>query len=125
MLDIVAHSPNWTRGVVRAWKEGCDDAMHGLESRTSLRTLVAALSDPVAWGQVILSLGDNLAEVLSTEIGRARLKPLNTVCRRAAGWQFATGSTWRRRYIESGRNFSDADSRLADAGVIAAGLRFH
>ena len=43
---------------------------------------------------------------------------------RGASWRLATGTTWRRRHIESRRNPSDADGRLADGGTIAAGQRF-
>ena len=63
---------------------------------------------------ISLVLGDNLAEVLSFERGRARDHGLNAYCRQAAGLQIALNCRWRRRYVETDRNASDHDSRLAD-----------
>ena len=76
-------------------------------------------------GTELVSLGDNMSELLSTECGRARDRALNSTCRHAAAWQLAAGVVWRRRHVESKRNPSDADSRLALDGLLAPGQRFH
>ena len=56
-------------------------------------------------------------------IGPARAKDhgLNALCRRAFSLQMVHGLRLIRRYLESGRNLTDDDSRLADHGIIRAG----
>eukprot|EP00959_Pyramimonas_sp_CCMP1952_P315204 6597576-Pyramimonas_sp.AAC.1 len=54
------------------------------EARIALVGLHHAVRDPASHGGVVLSLGDNLSEVLATERGRAHDPALNSVCRRAA-----------------------------------------
>ncbi len=53
--------------------------------------------------------------------GRAKCHELNNLCRHVAALQLAANVDWRRRRIVSASNPSDADSRLADAGVLSAG----
>ena len=74
---------------------------------------------------VVASLGDNIAEVLATDAGRARDHDLNTLCRRSVGEQLFWGLSWRRRYLRSSDNPSDDDSRLADDQLIRPGRVFH
>ena len=62
-----------------------------------------------------------MAEVLSFERGRPRDHGLNAYCRQAAGLQIALNVRWRRRYVETDRNASDCDSRLADRGLLQPG----
>ena len=56
---------------------------------------------------------------------RSRNKALLWLCRRAAAYILACGLIWRLRYSESKRNPTDADSRLADEGLIAPGVTQH
>ena len=72
-------------------------------------------------GHFLLSLGDNMAEVLAFERGRAVNWELNSLCRVAASRQLGCQIVWRRRHVESERNPSDADSRLADRGLLFPG----
>eukprot|EP00974_Lingulodinium_polyedra_P070339 6806369-Lingulodinium_polyedra.AAC.1 len=53
--------------------------------------------------------------------GRAVCKELLSLCRVAAAYQLAAAIVWVVRYLESKRNPTDHDSRLADAGLIRAG----
>ena len=64
-----------------------------------------------------------MAEVLSTEKGRAVDVGLGSVCRRSAAVQVATGIRWRRRYVDTARNVSDGGSRKALLGVYRPGQR--
>lgn len=68
-----------------------------------------------------MSLGDNLAEVLSQERGSARSWELNAMCRVAVSLDVACSVRWACRYVESARNPSDRDSRVADRGLLARG----
>lgn len=72
----------------------------------------------------VLSLGENFSEVLAKSTGRARHRALQSVGRQLAAKRIGHGLQVRRRYIESGRNFSDRDSRLADEGRLEPGQRF-
>ena len=45
----------------------------------------------------------------------------NCVSRQSCAIQLATGIQWARRWVESERNVTDKDSRLADDGYISAG----
>ena len=65
-----------------------------------------------------------MAEVCASSVGRAKDYALNGHCRRAAGVELLTGMRRRRRYVETGRNPSDGDSRLADAGLLLPGQHF-
>ena len=69
----------------------------------------------------ILSIGDNMAEVCAFDRGRARDHGLNAQCRQATALQLALNARWMRRYVETDRNASDTDSRLADRGLLASG----
>eukprot|EP00959_Pyramimonas_sp_CCMP1952_P290635 6078970-Pyramimonas_sp.AAC.1 len=47
---------------------------------------------------IVVSLGDNMADVLATERGRASDFGLNALCRQSCAWQWAAGVDWRRRH---------------------------
>ena len=131
----------WTRLVVGAWR--APDFIHNLECSTSLiglydgcqavdrrRELDAGeFGDHGAgvtlWDTVVLSVGDNMADLLSTDNGRATNRNLNCLCRRSAGAQGQHRVRWRRRFVGSQRNASDGDSRLADDGVLQPCQCFH
>ncbi len=70
---------------------------------------------------VLVSVGENPAQVLARGVGRAKCPDLNKLCQHVAALQLAADVDWRRRHIVSASNPSDADSRLADAGVLSAG----
>ena len=70
-------------------------------------------------------VGDNYSEILAVEPGRAKNRAPNTACQHAAALQFVSGNRWPRRHVSTKDNFSDADSRLADAGLLAPGQRLY
>ena len=113
----------WRRVVVGAWSS--QSAIHNLEARTSPMGLSALASDTANLSTEILSIGDNMAEVLATEAGRARNAELNVTCRRACAIQVGAQIRWPRRRAGSARNISDEDSRLADIGAIRPGQAFY
>ena len=96
-------------------------AIHNKECRAALLTLKRAVVSNHAAGHNVLSVGDNLSEILSTTKGRARDRELNSLCRGSCALSLSSDVGWRRRHIESARNFADADSRLADAGLVRPG----
>ena len=106
----------WQPLVAGAWRHY--NRIHDRECRTSLWALRRECALGANRGSTVLSIGDNLSEVLALERGRARNRDLNAVCRQACGLRLATGIAWRRRHVESERNVSDADSRLA-APIVA------
>eukprot|EP00969_Alexandrium_andersonii_P231711 10232627-Alexandrium_andersonii.AAC.1 len=55
------------------------------------------------------------------ERGRARNFELNGLRRHAAAAQAACSITWRRRHVCAHVNAADADSRLAERGVLVPG----
>ena len=91
------------------------------ESAAELLGLRRAGRDPRYYGRKLLSIGDNMASVLSYEKGRARNWHLRQNCRIAAAYQLGCEIQWRHRYTESKRNPTDEDSRLADRGALAPG----
>eukprot|EP00959_Pyramimonas_sp_CCMP1952_P251946 5264192-Pyramimonas_sp.AAC.1 len=58
---------------------------------------------------------------MATEKGRAVNHGMNALCRRAAALQLGAEVRWVRRCVESERGPTDADSRLADKGILKAG----
>ncbi|CAK0901720.1 unnamed protein product [Prorocentrum cordatum] len=117
--DELLDGARWSRVLVGAW--GRREAIHMKECRFSLAGLRHAVADPRAPGCQVLSAGDNLSEIMATEEGRAVDHGLNALCRRAAALQLGAEIRWVRRHVESERNPTDADSRLADKGVLKAG----
>ena len=73
---------------------------------------------------IVLSIGDNLSEILASDKGRSSDPVTNAQLRRAAGLTAAAGISWRRRHIETGRNPTDKGSRIADDGELAPERRF-
>ena len=62
-----------------------------------------------------------MSEILASDKGRSHPPVLNALLRRAAGLCVVSGIGWRRRHIETGRNPTDAGSRLADSGLLRPG----
>ncbi|CAK0838390.1 unnamed protein product [Prorocentrum cordatum] len=117
--DTLVAPTRWRRLLVGAWQRR--EAIHMKEARIALVGLYHAVRDPASHGGVVLSLGDNLSEVLATERGRAHDPALNSVCRRAAAVELGAEVRWVRRYVETDRNPTDSDSRLAEQGILAPG----
>lgn len=117
--DAVIALDRWGRLIVGAWRH--EAATHLKEARASLLGLKRSSRDPRLHGHFLLSFGDNMAEVLAFERGRAVNWELNSLCRVAASRQLGCQIVWRRRHVEFERNPSDADSRLADRGFIFPG----
>ena len=107
--------------VVGAWRD--HSVIHMKEARIALLGLKVFSRQPGAAHSEVLSLGDNMDDVLVHDRGRARNHALNAVCRRGCPYRLALNVEWRRRYIETSRNPSDWDSRLADRGGLRPGER--
>ncbi|CAK0839789.1 unnamed protein product [Prorocentrum cordatum] len=117
--DELLDSARWPRVLVGAWDRR--EAIYMKKRCVSLAGLRHAVADPRAHGCQVLSVGDNLSEIMATEEGRAVDHCLNALCRRAAALQLGAEIRWVRRCVESERNPTDADSRLADTGILKAG----
>lgn len=104
---------HWRRVVVGAWKR--PEPIHLLEACRTLMGLRREVCQGVS-DSIVVSLGDNLAEVSAFEAGRAFDLALNRLCRQAAALALVSHVAWRRCYIPPARNPSDHDSRLADLG---------
>ena len=107
------------RVVVGAWRDA--GSIHLKEGRTSLMALRREARTPASHGLTILSLGDNMSELLAQDRGRAADHALNALCRRSASYQLGCGLRWRRRHVDTKENPSDEDSRLADRGGLRPG----
>lgn len=112
----------WPRLIAGAWKSS--GTIHCKEARAALVGLRRECSDHRSHGHLLLAFGDNLAEVLAFDRGRARDFELQSLVRRACAWQLAADVKWARRYVETSRNPSDWDSRLANRGVLRPGAIF-
>jgi hypothetical protein len=98
------------------------EAIHNKEARSALQGLRRASRRGNAHNKQVLSLGDNMSELLATEFGRARNHELNALCRRSAVLQMSSNIIWKRRHVISEENAADGDSRLADLGIIKPGV---
>ncbi|CAK0875589.1 unnamed protein product, partial [Prorocentrum cordatum] len=86
------------------------------EGRASLFGFRRATRTRHNHGKRVASLGDNLVSICAFEKGRAKSWALNSLARRAAGYQIAARVRWHSRHIESKRNAADAGSRLHQSG---------
>ena len=109
----------WRRLVAGAWRR--PGKIHCKEARAALLGLQREAADPASHGAVVLSFGDNLAETLAFDRGRAKDWELLALVRKGSAFQLGADLRWARRYIETKRNPSDADSRIADRGGLAPG----
>ena len=116
---VVVDPRSWRRVLVGAWSR--PEVIHCCEVRASLLTLRRATRDVRNHGRQLVSIGDNLSEILATERGRGHNYELNAQVRRAAALQIGTGMIWRRRHVPTDLNVTDADSRLADDGLLQPG----
>ena len=73
-------------------------------------------------GRRVLMLSDNLASIGAFGKGRG-VGGLAPLCKRAAAYRLGGEIQWRLRYIETGRNPADADSRLRPGQLIPAEVR--
>ncbi|CAK0844871.1 unnamed protein product [Prorocentrum cordatum] len=119
--DSLVDPRDWSLIVEGAWRRG--GPIHLLEGRVALGGLRHAARQVDCHGSRVLSLGDNMSELLSIEKGRAVDLGLACLCRRAAAYQIACGISWRRRHLDTDRNLSDAGSRKALQGVYRPGQR--
>ena len=117
--DSIAEAGRWRTLLAGGWSEHRN--IHIQEARIALLGLRRDSRRTDVRNCELLSLGDNLSEVLSFERGRSRDYGLNALARRACAYQISMNVRWRRRYIETAWNASDADSRLADRQIISAG----
>ena len=117
--DSIAEAGRWRTLLAGGWTD--HRCIHIQEARVALLGLRRDSRRIDVRDCQVLSLGDNLSEVLSFERGRSRDLGMNALARRACAYQISMNVHWRRRYIETARNASDADSRLADRQIISAG----
>ncbi|CAK0850565.1 unnamed protein product, partial [Prorocentrum cordatum] len=108
--------PSWgepgRRRAAAAGAWGKPYKIHNLEARAALMGFEDFCKDPANHSRVLLSLGDNMSEVLAMDRGRARSRELMALARRAAALQAAANARCARRHIETERNPSDYGSRL-------------
>jgi len=117
--DAWVQPQRWQRVVAGAWRSR--GKIHCLEARAALVGLRREAVDPKRHRRTLLSLGDNLPEVLSFDRGRAKDWELLSLVRRGCAYQVGANIRWCRRYVESGRNPSDADSGIACRGGLRPG----
>ena len=107
--DDCLQQSHWTLLLRGGWRYAAP--MHLKEGRASLLGLEFAALEDDCFEKRVLGFGDNLSEICATEKGRAADPALRVLLKRALGTTVACGIRWRRRYVESERNPSDADSR--------------
>ncbi len=79
-------------------------AIHHGEARAALLELRREAGQAGSHGGLLLSLGDNMAEILDIETGRAKERGLLAQAGEAAALQTASGRGLRRRCVETGPN---------------------
>ena len=99
--DDAARPRRRSRVLVGAWNKR--EAIHMEECRVALAGLRHAVAVPWSRGCRVLSVGDNLSEILATEKGRADDHRLNALCRRSAAHQLGAEVRRDRRHVESER----------------------
>ena len=113
----------WRLVVEGGWWRPYAAPVHILEGRASLLGLRRAARPKANFGHSVLSIGDNLSEILAGDRGRSNDWAMRALLLRSLAYQAATGMRWRRRYIETVRNHSDFGSRKVDLGIMQAGDR--
>ena len=113
----------WKLVVEGGWRRPYAAPVHILEGRASLLRLRRAARSKANFGHSVLSIGDNLSEILAGDRGRRNDWAMRALLLRSLAYQAATGMRWRRRYIETDRNYSDFGSRKVDLGIMQAGDR--
>ena len=119
--DSLMDPQRWKLVVEGAWRS--TSAIHTLEARIALLGLRRASRCLKNHHTRVLSIGDNMSEILASEKGRAADYSLRSLIRRAAAYQLGCGIMWRRRHVDTKRNISDGGSRKADRGVYQPGQR--
>ena len=107
--DELMEPGRWRCLIKGRWKR--PEAIHCKEARAAFYGLEREAALPDGHDEVVLAAGDNLAEVLASERGRARCRELLGLVRRGAAVRLAANIRWCRRYIDTKRNISDYDSR--------------
>ena len=113
----------WVRAIIGAWRES--EVIHLLEGRVLLWGLRRSSRGAACHGKQILSLSDNLSDVLAFERGRSVNWGVRMQTRKSAAIQLATEIQWRVRHVRTGRNLTDHDSRAADRGELEPGQALH
>ena len=80
----------WQRLIAGAWREPA--AIHTKEQYIAVRGLLAVARHRAFHHTTVVSLGDNMSELLACEKGRATSFDLNAGCRRACAVQVSTGN---------------------------------
>ena len=78
----------WRLVLAGAWRN--PTVIHELEARASLMALRRAARDRLSLDTIVLTIGDNLSEILAREKGRATSRELNVVCRKVCALSAAT-----------------------------------
>ncbi len=119
--DALLEPRRWALIVEGAWAKPAP--IHILEGRIALAGLRHHARVAHQHGQRVLSLGDNMAELLASEKGRAVDRALCSITAHSAAYQIGCGLRWRRRFVDTLRNISDEGSRRAQRGFYAPGQR--
>ena len=85
--DKLMDPGRWSRVVVGGFRT--TGPIHMLEAWTSHLTLLYAAAEPDSVGKFVVSIGDNMSELLASEAGRASDLALNTIMRKNAAVVFA------------------------------------
>ena len=84
--------------------------IHLFDVRAALLGVRRACAQRVR-GEIVVSHGENMSEVLSTERGRATNRALNVLHRRSLAWQFNGDVDWWRCHGPVAKNVADVASR--------------
>ena len=104
----------WTLAIQKKWE--FPEHINVLELRVAVSAVQRAARDSRHLGKRLLVLSDNMVAVCLLEKGRSRIRGLNRLCRKAAGYLLATGMGLRIRYLETDRNPADGPSRMQAIG---------
>ena len=119
LAESLLDASRWSRLLVGGFRS--EGAIHYKESYVAVRGLASVCRHVAFHDSILLSLGDNMGELLASEKGRANDRGLNASCRRVCAYQVGANVAWRRRHVVSEENPSDADSRLHEKGFVRPG----
>ena len=114
-------SSRWSLLVEGAWRNRT--TIHVGEAKASLIGLRRASRTTSLHNHIVLSIGDNLSEIVASEKGRCADYSLRTVMLQETAYRVAAGIEWRRRHVPTKLNISDSSSRKAVRGVYTPGQR--
>lgn len=94
LSDAWAFGPRWRTVLAGAWRHE-----EAIVARSSILGLRRAADRADCHGTLLLSVGDNLTDILEFDKGRSSSRGLNTLCRQSCALQTISGIRWRRRHV--------------------------